>query len=430
MRYHQGIWSALALFAANSLAAAADLDAEPIRYGTAMADNRVSRLEERLAAGKATLIPEKQLGYLRTLLKELDVPESSQVLVFSKTSLQRHRISPYTPRAIYFNDDVYVGYCRNGDVIELGAVDPNLGTVFYTLDQKKKDKAHLTRQGESCLLCHGSSANEGLPGQVVRSVYADADGQPILAAGTFRIDHSSPLKQRWGGWYVTGKSGKQTHLGNLIIEGKRVPDDLENKDGVNVTDLGPYFKTSAYLTPHSDIVALMVLEHQAQAHNLITRANFLTRIALHDEAELNKALGQSAKGHSDSTTRRIKNAGEPLVKYLLFSEEAQLTDAVEGTSAFAREFARRGPFDNKGRSLRDFDLRKRMFKYPCSYVIYSAAFDGLPAEVKEYVYRRLWEVLTGKDTGKEFAHLSGADRQAVLEILRETKPNLPDYWRK
>src|SRR5262249_53739144 len=133
--------------------------------------------------------------------------------------------------------------------------------------------------------------------------------------------------------------------------------------------------------------------------------------------------------HSENTTSRVKNAGEPLVKYLLFSGEAALTEPVRGTSGFAAEFARRGPRDGKGRSLRDFDLRRRLVAYPCSYVIYPPAFAGLPGPVKDYVYRRLWEVLTGKDTGADFAHLSAADRQAILEILRATKPDLPDYWK-
>ncbi len=418
------------LLAAGPFVAAADLDADPIHYGTATPANAVSRLQEQLAAGKASLTYDKRHGYLRDLLKHLNVPESSQVLVFSKTSLQRHRISPVRPRALYFNDDLYVGFCQNGDVIELSAADPTLGTVFYTLDQKKPDRAVITRQGEQCLLCHGATRNEGLPGHLVRSVYPDARGLPVLSAGSHLTDHSSPLKERWGGWYVTGTSGNQTHLGNLTVAERTRPEEVDNRDGANVTDLGRFFKTSLYLTPHSDIVALMVLEHQTAAHNRLTRANLLTRIALHDEVELNKALGRNMPGHSESTVSRIRSAGEPLVKYLLFCEEAPLTAPLQGTSNFAAEFARRGPFDRKGRSLREFDLRTRMFKYPCSYLIYSAAFDALPVEVKDYVYSRLWEVLSGKDTGKDFAHLSAADRQAVREILLATKPGLPDYWKQ
>jgi hypothetical protein len=325
---------------------------------------------------------------------------------------------------------VYVGFCQNGDVMELSAVDPNLGTVFYTLDQKNAARPRFTRQGDTCLICHGSSANQGLPGHLVRSVFSDPSGYPILASGTYRIDQTSPLKHRWGGWYVTGSSGTQQHLGNLTLEERVAPDEVDNKSGLNVTDLSPYFKTAAYLTPHSDIVALMVLEHQAQMHNLITRAGFLTRTALYEQAELDKALGRDSKGLTDSTMSRINNAGEPLVKYMLFSEEATLTDRLQGDTAFAAEFAKRGPFDAKGRSLREFDLRTRMFKYPCSYLIYSAAFEALPTEVKDYVYRRLWDILSGKETGKEFAHLSATDRVAIREILIATKPNLPKYWRE
>jgi hypothetical protein len=417
------------LLGSDCFCGAADIDAAPIRYSTATPANCVSQLQDRLAAGKVALLPEPKLGYLRSVLRELQVPESSQVLVFSKTSLQRQRISPQRPRALYFSDDVYVGFCQNGDVLEISASDPSLGTAFYTLDQKS-NRAAITRQGDSCLLCHGSTQNEGLPGHLLRSVHADADGLPILSAGTYRTDQTSPWKQRWGGWYVTGTSGMQTHLGNRIVEDKGSPEDIENQAGVNLTDLSPFFKTSSYLTPHSDLVALMVLGHQTQMHNCITRASFLTRIALHDEAELKKALGEPSSGHSPSTLHRIQNASEPLVKYLLFSEEAPLTERISGTSSFALEFSRRGPFDRQGRSLRDLDLQKRLLRYPCSYLIYSAAFDGLPDEAKEYIYGRLWEILTGKDTSREFAHLTSADRLAIREILQETKPGLVDSWRR
>ncbi len=406
-----------------------DLDGEPINYAKAPAHTAVSRLQERIEAGKGKLTYEKTFGYLPSLLRELQVPVSSQMLVFSKTSLQQARIGPQKPRSIFFNEDVYVGFCQRGDVLEVSAVDPNLGLVFYTLDQKSPSKPVFTRQQDACLICHGSSATEGLPGNVVRSLYPDSDGFPILAFGSTRVDHSTPLKQRWGGWYVTGTIGKQTHLGNLILEDKTPPEQIDNSAGSNVTDLKDRFALASYLSPHSDIVALMVLEHQAEAQNRITRANLLTRRALYDETEMNKALGRPENYHSESTESRIKNAGEPLVKYFLFSDEARLTEKVRGTSGFEHQFPQRGPRDGRGRSLRDFDLQHRLFKYPCSYLIYSTAFDALPVPVKDYVYRRLWEVLSGKDTSESFAHLSAGDRQAILEILLATKPNLPSYWK-
>jgi hypothetical protein len=410
------------------LARAVDLDQPPLNYSKAPADNVISRLQERIDAGRVALRHEEGLGYLRSLLHELDVPVYSQTLVFSKTSLQRQRIGPRRPRALYFNDDVFIGFCQQGDLLEVTAVDPNLGAVFYSLGQKQAEKPRFVRHGDNCLLCHASSQNQGFPGHLVRSVYADEGGYPILSSGTYRIDHGSPLEQRWGGWYVTGTSGKQKHLGNLIVHDKRQPEQIDNTDGLNVTDLSSFCKTSAYLSQHSDLVALMVLEHQAEMHNRLTRANFLTRIALNEEKDINKALGRPADYRSESTQHRIHSAGEPVVQYLLMSGEAPLTERVRGTSTFAEEFVRRGPRDRRGRSLRDFDLERRLFQYPCSYLIYSPAFDALPAPVKDYVFRRLWDVLTGEDTSKEFAHLSTADRRAILEILLDTKAGLPRSW--
>lgn len=407
---------------------AADLDRLPIQYATAEPNNVVSKLERRLKSDKTALKADDEHGYLPALLKALDVPLSSQLLVFSKTSLQRSRIGPKTPRALYFNDDVTIGYCRQGDVLEIAAADANLGTVFYTIDQNPAKGGKLTRQTESCLICHASSSNQGFPGYLIRSVSADHTGELVLSRGGKRVDHTTPIEDRWGGWYVTGTGGKQSHQGNQIVGGWSWADPDKPLDASNVTDLKPYFTVANYLTPHSDLVALMVLEHQNETQNRIIRAGFQTRIALHEQAELNKAFGEPATQRNEGITRRIHWACEPVVQYLLFSEEAKLTEAVVGTSAFASEFAARGPFDSQKRSLREFDLKSRLFRYPMSYLIYSKLFEGLPAEAKERVYLRLWEVLTGKDESKEFHHLSKVDRQNILEILRETKPGLPKYW--
>lgn len=404
-----------------------DFDAEPIRYRAAAPSNPVSRLEERIREGGAPLEYEDQFGYLRSVLKGLKVPESSQTLVFSKTSLQRNRISPATPRALYFNDDVYLGYCDRGDVLEISVADEKLGTVFYTLDQRRVDRPQFVRQDDNCLLCHGSSSTHGVPGHVLRSVYTDEGGFPILSAGTYRTDHTSPIEKRRGGWYVTGQQGTQTHLGNVCYE-ENSREPKPDADGRNRVRLPEQVQASRYLTPHSDVVALMVLEHQAQAHNLITKASFETRLALHTEAQLNRELNEPADKRWGSTTSRIRSAGEALVKYLLFKGEAPLEGPVSGTSDFAREFAARGPQDPRGRSLRDFDLTTRMFKYPCSYLIYSPSFDALPEAMRAYVYDRLHAVLTGRDTSPDFAHLTAEDRRAILEILTATKNNLPAAW--
>ncbi len=407
---------------------ATDLSRPPISYETSTPENEISRLQKSLVEGRAKLTRDDNRGYLKSVLAALNIPESSQVLVFSKTSLQRHRITPKTPRAIYFNDEVSIGFCQRGDVLEVSAADPKLGTIFYTLDQNPKKPRTFVRQTESCLICHGSSANQGFPGHLIRSVSADRSGELVLSRGTKRVDHTTPFEDRWGGWYVTGTSGRQTHKGNHVVG--RQQESREETEGTNVVELKSFFTVADYLTPHSDLVALMVLEHQGEAHNRIVRANFLTRMALYEQAEVNKALGRSVNERSESITKRIQWACEPLVQYLLFNEEATLKEAVAGTSNFATEFAARGPFDSKGRSLREFDLKSRMFRYPMSYIIYTKAFDGLPAEAKDRVYLRLWEVLSGKDHSKEFAHLSPMDRESILEILRETKSDLPAYWKE
>lgn len=405
-----------------------EFEQEPISYSKSEPENRVATLIGELEAGTKRLAYEEDRGYLRSLLAELEVPVSSQMLVFSKTSLQRDRIAPDHPRAIYFSDDVYVGFCQDGDVLEVSAVDPKLGAVFYTVDQHSIERPLIQRQTDNCLICHGSSQTKDIPGHVVRSVLTDARGLPILSAGTYRIDHTSPLDNRWGGWYVTGTHGTQKHLGNLIIQGRREPEKIDNSAGHNNTTLAGRFDSSRYLSPHSDIVALMVLEHQTGAHNYLTRANFLTRQAMHYQQALNREMGEPADHLWDSTKSRIKSACEPLVEYLLFSGETKLSEKLQGTAAFAEEFAARGPRDRQGRSLRDLDLTRRMFKHPCSYLIYSESFVALPTEARDYVLRRLWEVLCGQDQSEKFAHLNPADRAAVLAILRDTLPDLPEYW--
>lgn len=423
-------FSLLAASAVPVVAQPDALDREPIRYKTAKVDNVVAALQRRLDAGAASIPFAEDHNYLPAVLRELNIPQSSQILVFSKTSLQRDRITPKTPRAIYFNDDIYVGFCLRGDVLEVSAPDATIGTAFYTLDQRPDTKPAFAREHDTCLTCHATAATGGVPGHLVRSVFTDRAGQPILSAGAFRTTHASPFTERWGGWYVTGTHGRQTHMGNWVVGNTKDPAAEGNVGGQNVTDLRPWLTVGRYLTPHSDLVALMVFEYQAEGHTRLARAMIEARQARHYEAGLNRDLGEPAAKRWDSVTRRVEAAGEQLVRHLLFEGEAKLDGPVAGTSGFAEEFAARGPFDKKGRSLRQFDLRTRLFQYPCSYLIYSRAFAALPADVKGHVLRRLHEVLTGKDTSAPFAHLSVADRKAVVEILRDTLPDLPGYWKE
>lgn len=400
-----------------------DFEREPINYGKSPANDPVTDLQDAIDSGQATLEFNDRNGYLSALLESLDIDPTSQVLVKSKTSFQLRRISPQRPRALYFNDESYVGWVQGGDVIEVMTTDPQQGEVFYTLEQAEVDRPQFVRDRGQCLACHSSSRTQSVPGGLVRSMIVDSRGQPQLGSGTFDINHSSPFSERWGGWYVSGTHGSMRHMGNVIAEPSQ-PDGIDREAGANITDLSRLFDVDPYLTPHSDVVALMVLEHQVQMQNHLTRANFECRAATHYDGIMNAALNRPADHVSESTERRIATVGDKLLKYMLFADEFRLTSPVEGTSGFAETFAARGPRDSQGRSLRDFDLQTRLFKYPCSYMIYSPSFDQLPSAVKRYVTGRLNDILTGKDQTAEFAHLTPANRAAILEILNETKPDL------
>ena len=404
------------------------LDHDAIQYSSRPVTDPIVELQRGISTNKVTLEYSADHGYLQSVLKALDVAPESQVLVFSKTSFQASRIVPRLPRALYFNDRVSIGSVRGGDVLEIASVDPKQGVIFYTLDQEQSSKPRFERRDNACLQCHATSATLGVPGLVVRSVFPDSSGMPMFQAGTFITDHRSPLKERWGGWYVSGTHGSQVHMGNALVRDREKPDNLDTDGTQNVTDLSRHFDTGAYLTPHSDIVALMVLEHQTHMTNLITRVGFEARLALHDNDAMNKALEEPAGNVRESTTRRINSAVEELLEYMLFTEESRLSEPIQGVSGFAESFGRAALRDRQGRSLRDFDLQKRLLRYPCSYLIYSDAFDGLPDMARDRLYRRLWEVLSAQDTSTKFQNLSTTDRRAILEILLETKKGLPDYW--
>ncbi|RMG34766.1 MAG: hypothetical protein D6725_13620 [Planctomycetota bacterium] len=405
-----------------------DFEAAPIRYYDAPVDDAVTRLEADLDAGRVRLDYDGKTGYLRSLLGALGIAPDTQVLVFSKTSFQQRRISPRTPRALYFNDDVYLGWVPDGDVIEIASVDPQQGVIFYTLRQESMAKPRIVRDRGNCLTCHASSRTRGVPGLLVRSVFPSPTGLPHFGAGTFRINHASPLRKRWGGWYVTGTHGKQRHMGNVVVKDRYHPEAIDVDAGANVTDLSGRFDTSRYLTPHSDIVALMVLEHQTDMHNLIVRANFEARLAWHQNAIMNEALEREPDYVSDSTRRRIDRVVDDLLKYMLFTDEIELTDPIRGTSGFAARFSSLGPRDSRGRSLRQLDLKRRLFRYPCSYLVYSAAFRSLPPLVKDRLFERLYRILHGDDPDPAFARLTAADRKAIFEILSETLPDARAAW--
>jgi len=409
---------------ASPLSAQDDINRPPINYGTAPTSDAITRLQQQLDAGEVKLEWDPRQGWLPSLLERLEISRSSQLLVFSKTSLQLAKISPRKPRALYFNDEVYVGSVQSGEIVELSAVDPQQGAVFYTLAQKPSGTPQFRRSDNECLTCHHNRRTQDVPGYLVRSVYPGKSGHPHFDLGTTTTDQTTNFRKRFGGWYVTGKHGDLRHRGNTIAD-KNAQPPLDPELGANVTDLSMRLNTDHYLTAHSDMVALMVLEHQSQMHNFITLANYEARQTQHYDATWNKILKRPKDHRSEVSQRRLASAGEKLLRYLLFSGEFKLTSPIEGTSEFAAEFASLGPHDSQGRSLRQFDLEIRLFKYPCSFLIYSDGFAALPASIREYIDGRLQEILSGEDQSTEFVHLSPADRTAIREILSETLPGFP-----
>ncbi len=391
---------------------------EPINYRSNNLHDPVAKLKQRLAKGEVSLQWEPKNGYLRSILELLDIPISSQTLVFSKTSFQYKKISPETPRALFFNDDVYVGQVHDGKALEFVSFDPMQGAIFYLLDEQKAEHPDIERAELDCTQCHIAASTKGVPGVFLRSVFTQSAGTLVGRAPQYITGQQSPLSQRWGGWYVTGSWGNQPNMANVTVEdAAQAAQPPKTLDAVH--DLSKFFDTAPYLSPHSDIVAHLVLAHQVNLHNLITQTNFQTRIATYKQTE----------PLSDAARKKYEAPAEELLRYLLFTNEVPLTSPVKGDAGFAEEFAARGPRDPQGRSLRDFDLNTRIFKYPCSYLVYSDDFNSLPAPAKEYVYRRLLEVLTGNDQSPDFARLTAKDRQSVLEILLATKPDFQAAWK-
>lgn len=378
-----------------------------------------AELDARLATGQAHLDYRPGVGYLPSLLAALHIPVESQVLVFSKTSLQVDRISPKTPRAIYFNDAVAVGAAPGGRIYEILANDPKQGLAFYSLDTAQTGSPRLQREGPECLSCHGQ-LNPWAPGMIVANVLPQSDGTPlpITTGKLFDItDTRTPYDQRWGGWYVTGASGAMQHNGNTMMDPAN-PNAFDPHAGANVADLSGRVDLKPYLAATSDVTALMTLEHQVGAANLIGQVN----------AQMASLQGE-APGGRRATQAEVDASITELVRYMLYADEPPLPSPVKGVSKFAEVFAGQGPRDARGRGLHELDLKTRLARYPLSFTIYSPAFEGLNPEAKARVYKALFDGLSGASGGPVLAHATSADRRAALEIAAATKPDLPAYWK-
>ena len=403
-----------------SIKAQIAFDYPPLNYSTAPLNNDIEKLRLKLEKGESSLEFDDKFGYLPALLKALNISEESQVLVFSKTSFQKELISAKTPRAIYFNDENYVGMVNGSDTLELSAVDSQVGAVFYTLNQSKEEMPKIIRNNDDCLDCHSSVRTQSVPGIVIRSIFLDKTD----SLKTSVVNHRTPLNERWGSWYVTGSSGNMSHLGN-IINAKGQP-----QKSSNINSLKEYFNTENYLRDSSDIAALMVFEHQAHMTNLITRANFRTRVTLHRQKGINERNKTSENHISEFAMDEIRRNCESLVKYLFFSEEAKLTDQISFNAEFTKAFYQNSPKDSNGRFLKKIKGKDRLFEYPVSFMIYSNTFSALPAKAREIIFGRMKEILTGKDKSADFKHLSSDMKKDLLKILLETHSEFKLYFNK
>jgi hypothetical protein len=392
----------------------------------------IESLQALIESGDVVFSFDSVTGYLPSLLAALDIPVSSQGLVFSRTSLQATKIAPWVPRGLYFNDDVYIGYVVDSPILEVASIDPDDGAVFYTLGQDP-DALPYFRPDRTCLGCHNKPVTGNVPGVMVRSAFVGRMGYTVTLLSEAPTVDRTPMEERFGGYYVSGTLTESVHAGNV-----RAPEesheltraDLDRFDmnaGNDVTSLEGFDK-SEYLSPHSDIVALLVLTHQTRLHNVITMAHAAFDEAYREQRAVLVTTGAEVpeSGLLPATEVRIDSSIDQLVREMFFAHEAPLGGPVVGTSGFAEEFSSRGPTDRLGRSLRDFDLTDRIFRYPLSFLIYTNAFESLPDLVRRRVYARIDDVLSGRDGRDDFAHLDAATRTAIREILEDTKPDFAE----
>lgn len=420
------LWISILTFAVASPVWPADelYEQPPMNYSASQPQEAVARLRARLASG-AVRLEGQESEFVACFLRELGVPVESQVLVFSKSSFQRNLINPERPRALYFSDDCYVGWVPTG-LMELAVVDPKLGPVFYSLDPAgaRENRPDCFVRDSDCLRCHGGSFVRDIPGVFVRSIPTDMKGELVLKGGSEVVDSRTPFTSRWGGWYVTGKHGTVLHRGNVFTEEKGDELIADFQNGANVSELSRYFETKRYLAATSDIVALLVLEHQTAMQNTITRAGMNCRRMLDYQATLQRELQETSAEELayDSVRSVFKGAVGEVVDDLLFQGEAALPEGLEGARSFQQAFQRNARRAAGGHSLKDFSLKGRLFENRCSYLIYSDSFLALPPQLKKRVYARLEEILGGKDGDARYAYLGSAERARIAAILRETHP--------
>jgi hypothetical protein len=390
-----------------------DYERPPIHYSRTAPQDAIAQLLARLSRHELTLASTptaSDLDILRAVLRELKIPTQSQLLVFSRTSLQAALIRPDTPRALYFSDSAYIGWIPGG-LIEVAALDPHLGPVFYAFDpQDARDARRTFVRENSCLRCHGTSPTREIPGLFARSIFTAANGEPLLRHGSTLVDDTTPFADRWGGWYVSGYTGTQPHRGNAFARERAAQLDFTPSD-LRPADLSTTLDTSRYLAATSDVVALLIFEHQLAMHNSLTRANHRARRLLADPSTA-----------SASVPHALASIAEDVLDHLLFRHAAPLPAGVRGRDDFRRAFAADAPRSPAGHTLKDLAPTDRLFAHRCSFLIYSDSFAALPAPLKDRVLDRLGAVLGDTDTSGRYAYLETEEKRRILAILTATHP--------
>ena len=386
-----------------------DLDSEPHRYFQRTAVDRFSRRIPELAEGRLPLDRSSERAFLKSLLRALDIPESSQLLVFSNTSLQLSLINPNNPRALYFSDNLYLGYVPGGK-IEVATIDAELGAVFYIFDIPRSDSRVVVERARRCMNCHANEDTLKVPGLSVKSVAPGPGGGSLDTFHPGQSGHTQPLAERFGGWYVTGTGGFDGHWGNRM--GRLYQGELS----ATPLEPGTRFSFERYPVATSDLLAHLLHEHQVGGVNRLIRAQYRFR-------ELHHRNGGSVP---QALPPDLETELADLLGYLLFAQEAPIpASGIPGNPAFREGFARNRKVVD-GHSLKDLDLQTRLLRFRCSYLIHTPFFEGLDADLRRRILRDLDHALSPEKRNAASRHLSDSEAAVIRTILRATVPGFPN----
>ena len=390
-----------------------DFRSAPHNYLDWKPRDRFAMIKERIQEGEVKIDTSNDKAFLKSMLDALSIPASSQIMVFSASSLQSEIINPGNPRALYFNEDTYIGWVPGG-LIEIIAADPEMGPMFYVYDRLRPGGAvPSVQRSTKCMNCHAGNATRRLPGLIAESLLVSRAGSSLE---TFRRDvqgHQIPLESRFGGWHLTGQHNISDHRANVM----GIPN--AGKNTIVPVEPGQYSDLSLHLLPTSDILPNLIHEHQIGFENRLVYAIYTLRQLKHENKGL---LGASAKAE-------IEERAEEMARYITFAEEAKFpAKGITGAPAYAEDFLRDRKVTKAGISLKDLDMKTRMFKHRCSYMLYTDTWKEAPKELKDRVYYHMALYLRDQPDAQH-AHIPAAERMAIRTILKETINDLPSWWR-